>query len=195
MRYIRTCPLTRGVRFLECPSIRDFIVFVSFPYSRAQAGDQYSFSNLSLSLPKQFCLYDMVSEMELEKPRTILHIGLQNCLLATRSHTQFHYICKITNTCLLLSNHLEMRSQKSRELVTPNSQQSSNVALAFFKNFQRYKEKLLSLPVNKFMCFYFLLELRINCHQLPGSLAFPIVLTTKKTLIVIKTIVKTKDPG
>ena len=112
----RTCPLTRGVR-----SIRDFTVFVSFPYSRAWAGDQYSFSNLSLSLPKQFCLYDMVSEMELEKPRTILHIGLQNCLLATRSHTQFHYICKITNTCLLLSNHLEMRSQKSRELVTPSS--------------------------------------------------------------------------
>ena len=31
--------------------------------------------------------------------------------------------------------------------------------------------------------------------NVPGSLAFPIVLTTKKTLIVIKTILKTRDPG
>ena len=46
------------------------------------------------------------------------------------------------------------------------------------------------------MFFYFLLELRIAC-QLPvtGSLAFPKVLTTKKTLIVIKTIVKRSDRG
>ena len=46
------------------------------------------------------------------------------------------------------------------------------------------------------MSFYFLLELRIAC-KLPvtRSLAFPLVLTTKKTLIVIKTIVKARDPG
>ena len=46
------------------------------------------------------------------------------------------------------------------------------------------------------MFFYFLLELKIAC-QLPvtWSLAFPKVLTTKKTLIVIKTIVKRRDRG
>ena len=47
------------------------------------------------------------------------------------------------------------------------------------------------------MFFYFLLGLRIACQLLtwcPRVLTFPIVLTTKKTLIVIKTIVKTRDP-
>ena len=46
--------------------------------------------------------------------------------------------------------------------------------------------------------FYFLLELRIVCQLIIyvlGSLAFPIVLATKKTLIVIKTILKTRDSG
>ena len=55
-----TCPLTTGVRFLECLLIRDFTAFVSFLFSHAWAGDQCSFSNLSLSLPKQLCLSDMV---------------------------------------------------------------------------------------------------------------------------------------
>ena len=49
------------------------------------------------------------------------------------------------------------------------------------------------------MAFYFLLELRIvwsvDNLMFPGSPAFPIVLTTKKTLIVIKTILMTRDPG
>ena len=111
-----------------------------------------------------FLILWIVSGMELEKYHTILHIRGQNCLLATRSHTQFHYIYKLPNTFLLLPNHSEMRPRKSWELVTPSSQQSSNVAPAIFKNFQRYKEKLLSLSVNKFMFFYFLLELRIACQ-------------------------------
>ena len=134
-----------------------------------------------------FLIWWIVSEMELEKFRTILHIRGKNCLLVTRSHTKFHYIYEIPKTCLLLLNHLEMRWQKSWGLFIPSSQQPPNVAPAIFKNFQRYEEKLLSLSVSKFMFF---LELRIAC-QLPvtRSLAFPIVLTTKKTLIVIKTIV------
>ena len=111
-----------------------------------------------------FLIWLIVSEMELEKSRTILHIRGQSSLLATRLHTQFHYIYKIPNKCLLLLNHSEMRSQKSWELVTPSSQQSSNFALAIFQQFQRCKEKLLSLSVNKFMFFYFLLELRIVCQ-------------------------------
>ena len=97
-----------------------------------------------------FLIWCIVSEMELEKFRTILHIRGRNCLLATRSHTQFHYIYEIPKTCLLLLNHLEMRSKKSWELFTPSSYQSSNVAPAIFKNFWRYNEKLLSLSVRKF---------------------------------------------
>ena len=110
-----------------------------------------------------FLIWLIVSEMELEKSRTILHIRGQSSSLATRLHTQFHYIYKIPNTCLLL-NHSEMRSRKSWELVTPSSQQSSNFAPAIFKQFQRCKEKLLSLSVNRFMFFYFLLKLRIVCQ-------------------------------
>ena len=111
-----------------------------------------------------FLKWWIVRGIELEKPRTILHIRGQNCSLATRSHTQFHHIYKLPNTFLLLPNHSEVRSRKSWELVTPSFQQSSNVVPAIFKNFQRYQEKLLSLSVNKFMIFYFLLELRIACH-------------------------------
>ena len=48
-----TCSLTRGVRFLECPLIRNFIAFVSLPFTRACVGDQCSFSNLPLPFPKQ----------------------------------------------------------------------------------------------------------------------------------------------
>ena len=46
------------------------------------------------------------------------------------------------------------------------------------------------------MFFYFLLEWRIACQlSVTGSFVYSIVLTTKRTLIVIKTIVKTRDPG
>ena len=48
------------------------------------------------------------------------------------------------------------------------------------------------------MFFSFLLELRIASQLIFDGLrplAFPIVLTTKKTLIVIKTTVKTRGPG
>ena len=110
-----------------------------------------------------FLIWLIVSEMELEKSRTILHIRGQSSSLATRLYTQFHYIYKKRNTCLLL-NHSKMRSRKSWELFTHSSQQSSRFAPAFFKKFQRYKEKLLSLSVKKFIFFYFLLELRIFCQ-------------------------------
>ena len=61
----RTRPLTRGVHFLECPLIRDFIAFVSFPLSRAWAGYKCSFprtpSLLVFVVPKTvFCLSDIV---------------------------------------------------------------------------------------------------------------------------------------
>ena len=107
-----TRPLSRGVRFLECPLIRDFTAFVSFLFSHAWAGDQCSLSNLSLLFPKQLCLSGKVdvSGMELEKSHSILHIRGQNCLLATRLHTQFHYIYKIPKTCLFLPKYSEMRS-------------------------------------------------------------------------------------
>ena len=118
-----------------------------------------------------FLIWLIVSEMELEKSRTILHIRGQSSSLATRLHTQFHYIYKIPNTCLLL-NHSEMRSRKSWELVTPSSQQSSNFAPAIFKQFQRCEEKLLSLSVNKFMFFSFEIKncLPVDTLMFPGPL-------------------------
>ena len=119
----RTCPLTRDVRFLECLLIRDFTAFISFPFSRA-CGSAISAVFLTCLCCSQnsfvFLIWRIASEMKLEKFRTILHIRGKNCLLATRSHTQFHYIYEIPKTCLLL-NHLEMRSQKSLELNSPNS--------------------------------------------------------------------------
>ena len=78
-------------------------------------------------------------------------------------------------------------------LGTSSSQGSSDVAPTI-KNFLRYKEKRLSLCVNK-SGFYFLLELKTACQVIPESLAFLIVLTTKKTPVVIKTLVNARKPG
>ena len=75
--------------------------------------------------------------MEWEKSRTVFHIRGQNCLLATTSPTQFHYIYKIVNTRLFLPNHFKMRSRKSWELVAASSQQSSDVAPTIL----RYEKK------------------------------------------------------
>ena len=46
----RIYPLTRAVYFLECPLIRDFTAFVSFPFSHAWAGHQCRISRTT-SLP------------------------------------------------------------------------------------------------------------------------------------------------
>ena len=119
----RTCPLTRDVNFLECPLISCFTAFVSFPFSRI--GLAISAVFLTCLCRSQngfvFLLWSIVSEMKLEKFRTILHIRGQNCLLVIRLHTQFHYIYNIPNTCLPLRNHSEIRSQISWELITPSS--------------------------------------------------------------------------
>ena len=147
-----------------------FYCICQFSFLPCLAGDQYSCSRtsslLAFVVPNSFVflIWLIVSEMELEKSRTILHIRGQSSSLATRLHTRFHYICEIPNTCLLLLNHSEMRSRKSWELVTTSSQQSSDFTPAIFKQFQRYKEKLLSLSINKFMLFCFLLKLRIACQ-------------------------------
>ena len=98
--------------------------------------------------------------MEREKSRTICHIRGQTCSLTTRSLTQFYYIYKIINTCLPYyskGNH--------ENLGNSSSQQSFDVAPAT-KNFLRYKEKHLSLCVNKSV-FYFLLELKTACQVIP----------------------------
>ena len=149
--------------FLEFPFIRDFTAFVSFPLSCAWAGDQYSFSRMTSCICRfqnsfVFLIWWIVSEMELEKSRTILHIRGQNCSLATRSHTQFHYIYKIPNTCLLLPNHLEMRSQKFGSLSPPVPRNPPTLPQLSSRISKRYKEKLLSLSLSKFMFFYFLLK-------------------------------------
>ena len=123
----RTCPLTRCGHFLECPLIRDFTAFVSFPLSRVWPAISAVF--LEDFFTCLFCyqnsfvflIWWIMSDMELEKSRPILHIREQSCSLATRLHTQFHYIYKIPNTCLLLPKHSETRSRKSWELATPSS--------------------------------------------------------------------------
>ena len=123
----RICPLTRYVLFLECPQIRGFTAFVSFPFFRAWPAISLVFLEWLLYLPlsfrKQFCLFDMVdSEWNgAGETRTILHIRGQSPSPTARLHTQFHYIYKIPNTSLLLLNHSEMRSRKSWELATPSS--------------------------------------------------------------------------
>ena len=118
----RTRPLTRGVHILQCPLIRDFTTFVSFPFSSAWAGYQCSFSTKSLLvfvvLKTVFCLPDSEGNGDGEISN---YFRGQNSSLATRSHTQFCYISKLPNTFLFLPNHSEMRPQKSWKLVTPSS--------------------------------------------------------------------------
>ena len=129
--------------------------------------------------------------MEREKCGTTCHIRGQTCSLTTRSLTEFYYIHKITNTCL--PNYSERRSGKSWELVTLSLHQSSDVALDIEK-LLKYKENHLSLCVNRSTFFFFFWNKNCLSGDPPGSLAFPIVLTTKKTVVVIKTIVKPINP-
>ena len=60
----RIYPLTRCVHFLECPQIRVFTAFVSFPFFRAWPAISAVCLEQLLYLPllfqKQFCLSDMV---------------------------------------------------------------------------------------------------------------------------------------
>ena len=106
------CPLTRCVHFLECPQIRDFTAFVCFPFYCAWPAISAVFLERLFYLPlpfqKQFCLSDMVdSEWRNRAGEISYYFAYQrkSSLLATRLHTQFHYIYKIPNTCLLLLNH------------------------------------------------------------------------------------------
>ena len=110
--------------------------------------------------------------MELEKSSTILHIRRQNCLLATRLYTQFHYIYKIPNTCLLLQNQSEIRSRKSWELVPPLP---SNPLTMLQLPSRTSKEKLLFLSVNKFIFFSFGIKNCLSVDNLmsPGLLPSP----------------------
>ena len=144
------CPLIRGVCFLECRSL-EILPYSSVLTSRPMFGQP------------------SVHFFQNEKSRTICHIRGQTCLLTTRSLTQFFYIHKITNSCFPYFS--DRRSRKSWELVAPSSQQSSNIALAI-KKFLRYKEKRLSLCLNKcIICFF--LELRTACQVIsPGLLPF-----------------------
>ena len=123
---------------------------------------------LSLSFPKQVCLliWWIVSEIELDKSCNILLNREQNCSLATRSHTQFHYIYKIPNTYLLLPNYSEMNHENlgNLSLSVPSNpptlpQLSSRTPRGKRKNFCLYSS------IDSCV-LYFLLELRIVCHLL-----------------------------
>ena len=123
IQWKRTCPLTSGVRFLESCYLE--ILLHSSVFRSPMLRPAISAVFLTCLCRSQnsfvFLIWWIVSEMEFEKSRIILHIRRKNFLLATISHTKFHYIYEILKTCLLLLNHLEMRSQKSWELVTPSS--------------------------------------------------------------------------
>ena len=119
----RIYPLTRAVYFLECPLIRDFTTFVSFPFSHAWAGHQCSFSRTTslpvFVVPKTVFSSDMV-DSDWNRTGGILHyFAYQRVKLfaGNKINTQFHYIYKIFNTRLRLRNHSEMSSRKYWELV------------------------------------------------------------------------------
>ena len=99
-----TCPLTRCVHFLECPSITDFTAFFSFPFSRAWSAISAVFMErflyLFLSFTKQFFLSDMV-----DSEWNILHIRGESCSLATGLYTHIHYIYKVPNMGPLLQKY------------------------------------------------------------------------------------------
>ena len=124
--------------------------------------------------------------MEREKSRTICHIKGQNFLADN----------KITYT--ILNNQYVSPILFGRVITNilrtcqPSSQQSSDAQT--IKKFLRYKEKRLTLCVNK-SGFYFLLELKTVCQVIPRVSCLSDVLTTKKTLLVVKTIVKCRNPG
>ena len=163
-----TCPLTRYVHFLECPFIRDSTALVSFPFSRAWAGDQYCLLErllyMPLSFPKRFCLSDMVDN-EWNGTGEISHyFAYQNFSLGTRSHTQFHYFYKIPNTCLLIPNHLEMRSQKFENLSPPVHSNPPTLPWLSSRTSRSIRKNLYLYPLVNSCFFYFLLKLRIACQ-------------------------------
>ena len=122
IRRKRACSLTRGVHFLECPLIRDFTASAILTC--------LSCSQNSIL----FLIWWIVSETELQRSHTILHIRGQNYSLAKRSHIQFYYIYRIPNTCLVSQT---IRKWGHENLGNLSSQfwQSSNVVPAIFKNF------------------------------------------------------------
>ena len=168
----RTCLSTRGVHLQSVCQLDILLDTSAFrspvlgPAIRAVFLERLLY--LSLSFPKQVCLliWWIVSETELDKSCNILHYRGQNCSLATRSHTQFHYIYKIPNTCLLLPNYSEMNDENlgNLSLSVPSNppilpQLSSRTPRVKRKNFCLY-------PSIDSCVFYFLLELRIVCHLL-----------------------------
>ena len=137
----RICPLTRYVLFLECPQIRGFTAFVSFPFFRAWPAISVVFLEwllyLHLLFGKQFVLSDM-ADSEWNGAGEISYyfayqrakffagnkitytnsLYLQNAWYVSPSPKPFgNEIMKISGTCY------------------PISQQSSNFSPAIFKKF------------------------------------------------------------
>ena len=131
----RTRPITRGVHSLEFPFIRDFTTFVSFPLSRALTGYQCSFSRSTL--------------LVFVVPKIVF-------CLSDIVHSDGNGTGEI-------SNYFAYQRAKlfaGDKITYTNSLYLQN----YLPRSMRYEEKLLSLSVNKFMFFYFLLELRIACQ-------------------------------
>ena len=119
----RIYPLTRAAYFLECPLIRDFTAFVSFPFSHAWAGHQCRISRTTslpvFVVPKTVFPSDMV-DSGWNRTWGILHyfayqraklfagnkitytisLYLQNISYASPSHKPFgNELTKVLGTC------------------------------------------------------------------------------------------------
>ena len=107
------CPLTKCVHILECPLIRDFTAFVNFPFSRAWAGVQCSFSRTT-SLLVFFVL--KTGEISHYFPYQRAQLFAGNKITCTVS-----LYLENTKYVSPSSNHSKMRSRKSWELFTLSS--------------------------------------------------------------------------
>ena len=118
----RVCPLTRGVRFLECPLIRDFTSFVCFPFSRAWAGNQCSFSDLPLSFPKHFCLCDMMDSEWNGTGEISYYFAYQRAKLFTGNKITYTISLYLQNTQYMSSSPKQIGNEMAKILGTCHPQ-------------------------------------------------------------------------
>ena len=106
----RICLVTRCVHFLECPQIRVFTAFVSFPFFRTWPAISAVFLERLLYLPllfqKQFCLSDMVDGDWNGAGEISYYFAYQKTKFFPGNNITYtiSLYLEITNTCLLL-NH------------------------------------------------------------------------------------------
>ena len=157
----RTCPLTRGVYFLECPFIRYFTAFVSFPFSGAWAGDQYSFSRTTFLLvfvvPKTV-YYFWYGGLWVEwNWRNLPLFCISEGKIVRWQEDHIHNFIISTKYPIRVSISQTIRKWDHKSLGTCHPQ-----FIEILQRYPRYLPELLSLSVSKFMFFLFSFEIK-NC--------------------------------